>query len=127
MDAESTWIYTEISNEIYDEYRKQYSFIKGVNFFGRKVNGDLFLLWIGLAIACGLVQTIYCFGSIQVTIAVIFIFIYYIGLCISMRKFKVLQYVHNYRFFAKLEYVLKKYNITKNDYERYLLESEKVI
>lgn len=85
------------------------------------------MLWIGLAIACGLVQTIYCFGSIQVTIAVIIIFIYYIGLCISMRKFKVLQYVHNYRFFVKLEYVLKKYNITKNDYERFLLESEKVI
>lgn len=129
MNNESTWIYSKISNEIYKSYRKQHSFIKNLKFFWKqsKLIFILFLIWVILVITCGIVQTIYSLNFAQVAIAVIILFVYYISICISMGRFKVLQDVDDSKFFVEMESILKSYNIAENDYERLLLESEKEI
>lgn len=131
MNSESTWIYSKISNEVYKEYRKHHSFMKSLKFYWSqsKLNFILFLVWIILVITGGILQTIYSFNFVQVAGAVIFLFVYYISLliCISREKSKNLQDVDDSKFFVEMESILKSYNITENDYERLLLESEKEI
>ncbi|WP_407371904.1 hypothetical protein [Carnobacterium sp.] len=131
MNSENTWIYSKISNEFYKEHRKHHSFMKSLKFYWNqnKLNFILFLVWIILIITCGILQTIYSFDFVQVASAVIFLFIYYSTLLVSIsrEKSKNLHDVDDSKLFVKMESILKKYNITVNDYERLLLESEKEI